>query len=243
VLIGKETPTATTATVNLKQLAAYVGLTPGTVSAVLNNASYSKSIPQHTRNRILAAAGELNYKPNFFARSLRVKRGSRLISVLTDDIGEPRSAVVISGIERSLRERGYLMIAGAYQPGVESLTDYSTILARHGVEGFITVNLDITTGIALPHVSINVQNGMTTVSKAANFNEDQADIQANGAILHSGLENAGKIAVTRLLDRIAFETAQMAKPIHHKITGLYSGISTEHNTVGHALTAKSPEGC
>ena len=139
MLTGKETPTAT---VNLKQLAAYVGLTPGTVSAVLNNASYSKSIPQHTRNRILAAAEELNYKPNFFARSLRVKRGSRLISVLTDDMGEPRRAIVISGIERSLRALEYLMIAGAYQPGIESLSDYSTLLARHGVEGFITVNLD-----------------------------------------------------------------------------------------------------
>lgn len=238
MLTGKETPTAT---VNLKQLAAYVGLTPGTVSAVLNNASYSKSIPQHTRNRILAAAEELNYKPNFFARSLRVKRGSRLISVLTDDMGEPRRAIVISGIERSLRALEYLMIAGAYQPGIESLSDYSTLLARHGVEGFITVNLDITKSIKLPHVSINVQNGMIT--EAGNFDGDQTDIQADGEILHSGLENAGKIAVTRLLDRIAFETAQMAKPIHHKTVGLYSGVSTEHNTVEHALTAKSSEDC
>ena len=64
------TPDGTT----LKELAKHLGLTKGTVSAVLNDSPYAKAIPQHTKDRIIAAARDLNYHPNFFARSLRKKR-------------------------------------------------------------------------------------------------------------------------------------------------------------------------
>jgi len=92
--------------VTLKTVAEYVGLTPGTVSAVLNNSPASSSFPQHTKNRILAAARELNYRPNFFARSLRVKR-TNTIGVIAEEIGDPYGGMIISGIEQYLRGRGF----------------------------------------------------------------------------------------------------------------------------------------
>jgi LacI family transcriptional regulator len=58
-------------TVTLKSVAEHVGLTAGTVSLVLNNAPQSSSIPQRTKDRIFAAASELNYRPNLLARALR----------------------------------------------------------------------------------------------------------------------------------------------------------------------------
>jgi DNA-binding LacI/PurR family transcriptional regulator len=42
----------------LKAVASRLGLTPGTVSATLNNSPAAKSIPEHTKKRILAAAKE-----------------------------------------------------------------------------------------------------------------------------------------------------------------------------------------
>ncbi len=60
--------------VSLKRVAEYTGLTPGTLSAVLNNAPSARSVPQHTRDRIFAAARALNYRPNYIARALRNKR-------------------------------------------------------------------------------------------------------------------------------------------------------------------------
>ena len=60
--------------VTLKTIASHLGLTPGTVSAALNNSAAARSIPEHTKQRILTAARELNYRPNFFARSLRLQR-------------------------------------------------------------------------------------------------------------------------------------------------------------------------
>src|SRR6201987_705123 len=73
--------------VTLKKVADHVGLTPGTVSSVLNDAPSSRSIPQRTKNRILAAARELNYRPNFFAQSLRKKR-TYTIGLIVEEIWE-----------------------------------------------------------------------------------------------------------------------------------------------------------
>src|SRR5262249_41189189 len=92
--------------VTLKAVAERVGLTPGTVSAVLNHSSPSRSVTQQTQNRILDAARELNYRPNFFARSLRVKR-TFTIGVITEEIGDPYGAMIISGIERHLLQHGF----------------------------------------------------------------------------------------------------------------------------------------
>ena len=77
----------------LKELAKHLGLTKGTVSAVLNDSPYAKAIPQHTKDRIFAAALELNYHPNFFARTLRKKR--------TFTVG-----VICRGNRRRLRQCG-----------------------------------------------------------------------------------------------------------------------------------------
>lgn len=57
--------------VTLKIVADHLGLTPGTVSATLNNSPAAGSIPEHTKNRIIEAAQVLNYRPNFFATLLR----------------------------------------------------------------------------------------------------------------------------------------------------------------------------
>src|SRR5947207_3389676 len=70
--------------VTLKTIAQHLGLTPGTVSAALNNSAAARSIPEHTKNRIIEAAKTLNYRPNFFARTLRLKR-TYTIWVIADE--------------------------------------------------------------------------------------------------------------------------------------------------------------
>ncbi len=59
------------ARVTLKTVADHLGLTPGTISAVLNDTAGAIRIPQATKDRITAAARELNYHPNPLARALR----------------------------------------------------------------------------------------------------------------------------------------------------------------------------
>ncbi len=68
--------------VTLKVLAQHLGLSRTTISIVLNDAPQAKTISVHTRQRILQAAKDFNYKPNFLARSLNDGR-SYLIGVIS----------------------------------------------------------------------------------------------------------------------------------------------------------------
>ena len=139
--------------VTLKTVAEHVGFTPGTVSAVLNNSPASRSLPQQTRNRILAAARDLNYRPNFFARSLRVKR-THTIGVITDEIGDPYSAMIISGIEQYLRRRGFFFLTVAHRHDPKLLQTYSHLLLERNVEGFITIGTSVSEPPVLPTIAI-----------------------------------------------------------------------------------------
>jgi LacI family transcriptional regulator len=96
----KRSGTRSSDKVTLKTIATHLGLTAGTVSAALNNSPAARSIPEHTKNRIIAAAQELNYRPNFFARTLRLKR-TYTIGVIAEEIGDAYGALVISGIENT----------------------------------------------------------------------------------------------------------------------------------------------
>ncbi|HEX3821959.1 MAG TPA: LacI family DNA-binding transcriptional regulator [Candidatus Sulfotelmatobacter sp.] len=139
--------------VTLKAVAQYLGLTPGTVSAVLNDSPSARSIPQETKNRIHAAAKELNYRPNFFARSLRNKR-TYTIGVIAEEIGDSYSSPIISGIEQFLRQRNYFFLTVVHRHDQVLLNRYSQLLSERGVEGIITVDTTVQEAPLLPTVAI-----------------------------------------------------------------------------------------
>ncbi|HEY6128672.1 MAG TPA: LacI family DNA-binding transcriptional regulator [Candidatus Acidoferrum sp.] len=139
--------------VTLKSVAQHVGLTPGTVSAVLNNSAASRSIPDHTRNRILQAARELNYRPNFFARTLRLNR-TFTIGVITSEIGDDYGSQVISGIERYLQQHNFFFLTVVHRHDPKLMASYSQLLLSRGVEGFITVDTSVREVPPIPTVAV-----------------------------------------------------------------------------------------
>jgi DNA-binding LacI/PurR family transcriptional regulator len=139
--------------VTLKMVAHHVGLTPGTVSAVLNDAPSARAIPQTTKDRIHAAAKDLDYRPNFFARSLRNQR-TYTIGVIAEEIGDSYGSLVISGIEKCLRERNYFFLTVVHRHDLELLKRYSQLLIQRGVEGFITVDVQLVDPLSLPTVAV-----------------------------------------------------------------------------------------
>jgi DNA-binding LacI/PurR family transcriptional regulator len=149
--------------VTLKNVAQHIGLTPGTVSAVLNDSPSARSIPQETKNRIHAAAKELNYRPNFFARSLRNKR-TYTIGVIAEEIGDSYSSPIISGIEQYLRKRDYFFLTVVHRHDVVLLNRYSQLLSERGVEGIITVDTTVQEAPALPTVAIAGHRKLTGVT-------------------------------------------------------------------------------
>ena len=139
--------------ITLKAVAQHIGLTPGTVSAVLNDSPSARSIPLETKNRIHAAAKELNYRPNFFARTLRNKR-TFTIGVIAEEIGDSYSSPIISGIEQYLRKRDYFFLTVVHRHDAELLNRYSQLLSERGVEGIITVDTTVQEEPVLPTVAV-----------------------------------------------------------------------------------------
>jgi LacI family transcriptional regulator len=138
----------------LKELAKHLGLTKGTVSAVLNDSPYAKAIPQHTKDRIFAAAQELNYHPNYFARTLRKKR-TYTVGVICAEIGDAYGSVVISGIESALSERKYIFVTVVHHHDAQLVRQYSDILKVRGAEGFITIDTTLASSPLVPTVAIS----------------------------------------------------------------------------------------
>ncbi len=139
--------------VTLKTIAEKLGLTPGTVSAALNNSAAARSIPEHTKQRILEAARELNYRPNFFARTLRLKR-TFTIGVIAEEIGDDYGSQVISGIEQYLQQHNYFFFTVAHRHDPKLLASYSQLLLSRGVEGFITVDTSLTEAPSIPTAAV-----------------------------------------------------------------------------------------
>jgi DNA-binding LacI/PurR family transcriptional regulator len=139
-------------TVNLRTVADRVGLAPCSVSAILNNTAASKAIPQTTKDRVLRAAAELNYRPNLWARSLRTKR-TRMIAVVSSDFGRGAVARVIAGAQSRLHRKGYLLALATV--GHSDLHD-AAHLRQRGVEGLIAVDRDVAAGLELPVASVEL---------------------------------------------------------------------------------------
>ena len=137
----------------LKAVAAHLGLASGTVSVVLNDTPAARAIPAKTKERILAAARELGYRPNFFARSLRSQRTST-VGVIAEEIGDAYGSMVISGIEALLRQHEYFFLTVIHRHDMALLYRYVDMLMERGVEGFVTVDTTLPQKLALPTVSV-----------------------------------------------------------------------------------------
>jgi len=125
------------ARVTLKTLADHVGLTAGTISAVLNNTRAADRIPQTTRDRIFAAAKELNYQPNPLARALRtgttIAPGSSAA-----DIRSTRGAVVLLGAHQFDRAINAIQQAGLRVHDDFSVLDLNDVPAAWEYPAFET---------------------------------------------------------------------------------------------------------
>src|SRR5438309_6953080 len=150
---NKKTVESNGGAVTLKAVAAHLGLSPGTVSAVLNDAPSAKHIPKPTRERIIAAARKLDYRPNFFARSLRKQR-TFTIGVIAHEIGDGYSSTVIAGIEHSARHKNYFFVTGVHRHDQELFDKYARLLLQRGAEGIITLDFNLAHSLPVPAVAI-----------------------------------------------------------------------------------------
>jgi DNA-binding LacI/PurR family transcriptional regulator len=141
-------------TVSLKQLAHHVGLSPATVSRIINQSATEHRIAASTQLRVLEAAASLNYNPNVFARGLRQKK-SFTVGVMVPEISEGYSSTVLSGIEDELLSAGYFYFVVSHRHKRELLLHYPRLLASRGVEGIIAVDSPLDGDPIVPVVAVS----------------------------------------------------------------------------------------
>src|ERR1700733_484068 len=123
---------------SLKKLAEHLGLNPATVSVVLNEVP-GRSIPQATRDRIKAAAKELNYQPSLLARSLRNRRTLN-IGILVPELGDGYHTQVMGGIGDHLLDAGYFYFTAHHRHRKNLIEEYSQMLLSRGAEALIAID-------------------------------------------------------------------------------------------------------
>jgi len=111
--------------VTLRTVAKHLGLTPGTISAVLNKTPASQRIPQPTKDRVFAAARDLNYQPNALARALRT--GKPVAGA--NESGFTRGALVIMDADHFVLAMNALQQVGLRVPDDVSIVEFHNIPA------------------------------------------------------------------------------------------------------------------
>jgi len=140
--------------VSLKELAAHLGLSPTSLSIVLNDAPAASTIPQETKDRIFEAATKFKYRPNYFARSLRAQR-SFTFGVIVPELSDGYSAMVLNGVEAALSKEGFFYLTASHLHRDDLLEHHPKMLLERQVEGIIAVDTPIRFETNLPVVSVS----------------------------------------------------------------------------------------
>jgi DNA-binding LacI/PurR family transcriptional regulator len=150
--------------VNLRMLAEHLELSQTTVSLVLNNSPSAKSIPQETRTRVVEAAERLNYRPNYFARSLRQSR-SMSVGVLAPDLSEGYFTRVMSGVVEELTGADYFYFTACHDWKRELIEQYPRMLVERAVDGFLLLNTPADhIAVPVPVVAISAHSAIENVT-------------------------------------------------------------------------------
>jgi LacI family transcriptional regulator len=131
------------------EVAARAGVSPATVSRVMNGTKVSPELAELVR----AAASELDFTPNRTARTLR-RQNSEVIALIIPDIENPFFTALARGVEDRAQESGYSVVlcntdedtgkearyidialsehmAGVILAPASDHSDLSSLLARH----------------------------------------------------------------------------------------------------------------
>ncbi|HVE60118.1 MAG TPA: LacI family DNA-binding transcriptional regulator [Pyrinomonadaceae bacterium] len=117
----------------LSDIAATVGVAPMTVSRVVNQNGY---VSERTRERVLQALKELNYRRNGSARNLK-RQCTETIGLVLGDISNPYSTELANAVRETLSARGFsLFICISEHSAKEDIAAIGA-LVNHSVDGLI----------------------------------------------------------------------------------------------------------
>ena len=122
--------------VSLADIAQNLGVSKTLVSMVLNGKGDENGISKKTQDRVMELANELNYKPNQFARGLRIGR-SNTIGLLVSDISNPFYSKLARSVEDAVSEAGFNLMICSSDENEEKELKLLEMLLNKQVDGII----------------------------------------------------------------------------------------------------------
>jgi LacI family transcriptional regulator len=120
----------------MKDIAEKLGVSLMTVSKSLRG---HQDISEKTRKRVEKAARELNYHPNWIARSLVTKR-TNLVGLVIPDLMHSFFAEVATGVNRVLEPLGYQLMMSSTEANAQTEARQIELLASRNVDGIIAAS-------------------------------------------------------------------------------------------------------
>lgn len=127
----------------MRDVAKLARVSQPTVSRVLNQTGTSISISEETRDRVLAAIKELNYRPNVLARGLRTQK-TQMIAVLIADISNSFYHPIVRGVQDVANENGYDVMIANSDHIYANEKHFCDAVTRRPVDGVIMVPQHLT---------------------------------------------------------------------------------------------------
>jgi len=122
--------------VTVRDVAAAAGVHPSTVSRSLDPLRASL-VRDETRQRVIAAANELNYRPDMIASGLRRQR-TNTVGVIVPDFGNQVYAGLVRGLSRRLERVGFTAIMVETEDSHDRFEAGARLLDTRRVDAIIT---------------------------------------------------------------------------------------------------------
>ncbi|AWX44064.1 Catabolite control protein [Flagellimonas maritima] len=117
----------------IKEIAKITGLSLATVSRVFNDSSL---VSPKTKEKVLKAAKDLDYRPNIMAAALRSGK-SKIIGVIVPEVNNYFFSGIINGIEKIVSDSGYnIIISQSHELQERENVALNSFLKLH-VEGIL----------------------------------------------------------------------------------------------------------
>lgn len=121
---------------SLKDIAREVGVSIASVSYVINKKEKEGRVGADVAEKIRKVAAELDYKPNFIAKSLKSGR-TKTIGLIVADISNPFFSNIARIIEDEAKQHGYIVIFGSSDENTKNLQDLIDVFLNRQVDAFI----------------------------------------------------------------------------------------------------------
>jgi LacI family transcriptional regulator len=142
--------------VTIREVAADAGVSPMTVSRVINESS---RVNELTRRRVQDSIAKLGYVPNRLARGL-IQRKTGALGVIVPDVANPFFTLVVRGVERVAWRAGYHVILCDTQGELERERGYLEDMVAFQVEGVLIAPVS---DLSRPHLRLLTRNSVPFV--------------------------------------------------------------------------------